>query len=56
MDRARIVVEPGDWVILENDIAVFAHKDLAIVIERAEEMDGDDVTISKQPSSYPCFY
>ena len=55
-DEKEVIVKPGDWVILKGDDVIWSDKDLKKVIIRAESIEDDDITVTKEPHAGPLFY
>ena len=55
-DGKEVVVNPGDWVILKSDVVIWANKDLGKVLRKAESMEDDDITVTKEPYPDSLFY
>ena len=51
-----IKINPGDWVLLKDDIPVAADPDLKKIVEEYRKYPADEVIISKEPVSAYCYY
>ena len=46
----------GEWVILKEDEIIERNIDIKVILELAKKYKGQDITISKIPSTSNCFY
>ena len=46
----------GEWVILKDDDIIERNIDLKVILELAKKYEGQDIIISKIPSTSYCFY
>ena len=46
----------GEWVILKDDDIIERIIDIKVILELAKKNEGQDITISKIPSAYNCYY
>ena len=46
----------GEWVILKDDDIIERNIELKVILELVKKYEGQDITISKIPSAYYCFY
>lgn len=46
----------GEWVIMKEDEIIERNIDIKIILELSKKYEGEDITISKIPSTSYCFY
>ncbi len=46
----------GEWVILKEDEIIERNIDIKVILELAKKYEGQDISISKIPSTNYCFY
>ncbi len=46
----------GEWVILKEDEIIERNIDIKVILGLAKKYEGQDITISKIPSTSYCFY
>jgi hypothetical protein len=47
---------PGDWVLLKDDVAIACDHDFEQVFRLSEKYKPGEVVISKEPVSQHCYY